>query len=116
VLSGLLAGLGRPGFWRALRAFAADLSREFTRNRFRRFGQALVLAREWPDGGEWLHAHFIHTPASATRYASLVLGIPWTCSAHCQGHLDLRRLGAPGKACVGALDRDLHRLGFCASA
>jgi glycosyltransferase involved in cell wall biosynthesis len=82
VLSGLLAGLARPGFWRALRAFAADLPREFTRNRFRRFGQALVLAREWPDGGEWLHAHFIHTPASATRYASLMLGIAWTCSAH----------------------------------
>ena len=82
VLSGLLAGLGRPGFWRALGAFAADLPREFTRNRFRRFGQALVLAREWPNGGEWLHAHFIHTPASATRYASLLLGIPWTCSAH----------------------------------
>ena len=53
-----------------------------TRNRLRRFGQALVLAAEWPAGGEWLHAHFIHTPASATRYASLLTGIPWTCSAH----------------------------------
>jgi glycosyltransferase involved in cell wall biosynthesis len=82
VLTALSAGLARAGFWRALRAFAADLPRELTRNRFRRFGQALVLAREWPHGGEWLHAHFIHTPASVTRYASLMLGIPWTCSAH----------------------------------
>ena len=82
VLAALFVGLASPGFWRALAAFAADLPREFTRNRFRRFGQALVLAREWPDGGEWLHAHFIHTPASVARYASLMLAIPWTCSAH----------------------------------
>ena len=82
VARAFFACLARPGFWRALGAFAADLPREFTRNRFRRFGQALVLAREWPKGGEWLHAHFIHTPASVARYASLMLAIPWTCSAH----------------------------------
>ena len=82
VVAALLSGLVRPGFWRALVAFAADLPREFTRNRCRRFGQALVLAREWPAGGRWLHAHFIHTPASVTRYTSLMLAIPWTCSAH----------------------------------
>ena len=46
------------------RPSVADLARDPTRNRVRRFGQALVLAAEWPDGGEWLHAHFIHTPAS----------------------------------------------------
>jgi glycosyltransferase involved in cell wall biosynthesis len=82
VVAAMLAALVRPKLWRALAAFAADMRRDFTRNRFRRFGQALVLAREWPDGGQWLHAHFIHTPASVARYASLVLGIPWTCSAH----------------------------------
>jgi glycosyltransferase involved in cell wall biosynthesis len=82
VLRALLATLPRPGFRRALRTFLPDLKRDFTRNRLRRFGQGLVLAAEWPQGGEWLHAHFIHTPASATRYASLILGIPWTCSAH----------------------------------
>ena len=82
VFKGLLAGIVRPGFRRALAAFVADLPRDFTRNRFRRFGQALVLAREWPQGASWLHAHFIHTPASVARYASLMLGIPWTCSAH----------------------------------
>lgn len=41
-----------------------------------------MLAAEWPDGGEWLHAHFIHTPASVTAYASMLTGVPWTCSAH----------------------------------
>jgi glycosyltransferase involved in cell wall biosynthesis len=82
VLRALLVNLPRPGFWRALGAFLPDLSRDFTRNRFRRLGQGLVLAAEWPEGASWLHAHFIHTPASATRYASLILGLPWTCSAH----------------------------------
>jgi glycosyltransferase involved in cell wall biosynthesis len=82
VLKALFAGLRRPGLRKALHAFVPDLKRDFTRNRFRRFGQGLVLAAEWPEGGQWLHAHFIHTPASATRYASLLTGIPWTCSAH----------------------------------
>ena len=82
VLAALLRCLPRAGFWRALGAFLPDLGRDFSRNRFRRFGQALVLAAEWPRDAGWLHAHFIHTPASATRYASIILGIPWTCSAH----------------------------------
>lgn len=82
VARALLAALPRGGFWRALAAFARDLPRDLTRNRVRRFGQALVLAREWPEGAKWLHAHFAHTPASVTRYASLLLGLPWTCSAH----------------------------------
>jgi len=82
VFRALLACLPRGGFWRALAALIRDMPRDLTRNRVRRFGQALVLAAEWPPGGEWLHAHFAHTPASVTRYASLVLGLPWTCSAH----------------------------------
>jgi glycosyltransferase involved in cell wall biosynthesis len=82
VFRSLLACLPRPGFLRAARAFASDLRRDRTRNRFRRFGQALVLAAEWPGEAEWLHAHFIHTPASVTVYASLLRGVPWTCSAH----------------------------------
>ena len=45
-------------------------------------GRRWCWPAEWPAGGEWLHAHFIHTPASATRYASLLTGIAWTCSAH----------------------------------
>lgn len=66
----------------ALVDFLADLTREFNRNRFRRFGQALVLAAEWPEGCKWIHAHFIHTPASVAAYASILTGLPWTCSAH----------------------------------
>ncbi|MDK1493774.1 glycosyltransferase family 4 protein [Sinorhizobium sp. 7-81] len=72
----------KAGFWRALGPFLADLVRDPTRNRFRRFGQALVLVAEWPGAATWLHAHFIHTPASVTGYASIIAGVPWTCSAH----------------------------------
>jgi glycosyltransferase involved in cell wall biosynthesis len=82
VLKSLLANLLRKSFGRAFCAFLADLARDPTRNRIRRFGQALVLAAEWPGDAEWLHAHFAHTPASVTRYASLLRAIPWTCSAH----------------------------------
>ncbi|MBB4192050.1 glycosyltransferase involved in cell wall biosynthesis [Rhizobium aethiopicum] len=82
VLNGLVAGFGKTGFKALMKRFFADLKRDLSRNRFRRLGQALVLAREWPDGGEWLHAHFIHTPASVTEYTSILTGTPWTCSAH----------------------------------
>ncbi|ESY64643.1 glycosyltransferase [Mesorhizobium sp. M0051] len=82
VLRSLFACLLRPGFWRALGSLAADIPRDFTRNRARRFGQALVLAAEWPKDAGWLHAHFVHTPASVTRYASELLSLPWSCSAH----------------------------------
>lgn len=74
--------LAKPGFWHGLPAFLSDLWRDRTRSRLRRFGQAMVLAAEWPKGGEWLHAHFIHTPASVARYTSTIKGIAWTCSAH----------------------------------
>ncbi len=72
----------KPGFFRTLLAFFSDLRRDITRNRCRRFGQAMVLAAEWPDNGGWLHAHFLHTPASVADYASGLLAIPWTVSAH----------------------------------
>lgn len=82
VLRGLFRGLVKPGFWRAARAFFADLRRDPTPNRGRRFGQALVLAAEWPKDAGWIHAHFLHTPASVARYASMIAGVPWTVSAH----------------------------------
>ncbi|MCF3642459.1 glycosyltransferase [Rhizobium sp. TRM95111] len=82
VLKALLAGLPKRAFWRAAADFLRDFRKDPTRNRVRRFGQAAVLAAEWPDGARWLHAHFIHTPASVTAYASTMTGIPWTCSAH----------------------------------
>jgi glycosyltransferase involved in cell wall biosynthesis len=82
VLKGLVSGFRMPGFKALVKRFLKDLPRDISRNRFRRLGQALVLAREWPDKGGWLHAHFIHTPASVTEYASILTGVPWTCSAH----------------------------------
>ena len=82
VLKGLFAGFRKNGFGSLLKRFFADLPRDVSRNRFRRLGQALVLAREWPENGQWLHAHFIHTPASVTEYASILTGVPWTVSAH----------------------------------
>jgi glycosyltransferase involved in cell wall biosynthesis len=46
------------------------------------FPQAVVLAAEAPATLRQLHAHFLHTPASVTWYAALILDLPWTCSAH----------------------------------
>ncbi len=82
VLRGLIGSLRMPGFARACKQFSKDLARDRSRNRIRRFAQAAVLASEWPEGAQWLHAHFIHTPASVTAYTSIIKGIPWTVSAH----------------------------------
>src|SRR5882672_10541381 len=71
-----------PGYRSALRIWLADLCRDPTPNRVRRFGQALVLAAELPPEIRHLHAHFLHTPASVARYAAMMLGIDWTVSAH----------------------------------
>jgi glycosyltransferase involved in cell wall biosynthesis len=71
-----------PRYGEARRAWLKDLKRDRTPNRGRRFGQALVLAAELPADVGHLHAHFLHTPASVTRYAALLTGLPWSCSAH----------------------------------
>jgi glycosyltransferase involved in cell wall biosynthesis len=71
-----------PGYKEARALWLKDLLRDPTPNRIRRFGQALVLAAELPGDVERLHAHFLHTPASVTRYAAALLGLPWTGSAH----------------------------------
>ena len=75
-----------PGYRAARAAWIADWRRDLTANRGRRFGQALVLAAELPvlapGGATRLHAHFLHTPASVARYAAVMTGLPWSCSAH----------------------------------
>jgi glycosyltransferase involved in cell wall biosynthesis len=71
-----------PGYRAAFAAWRADLGRDRTANRGRRFGQALVLAAELPADIGHLHAHFLHTPASVTRYAATMRGLPWSVSAH----------------------------------
>ena len=73
---------GMPGFDGARRQWLADLRRDPTPNRVRRFGQAMVLAAELGADVSHLHAHFLHTPASVTRYAAHLTGRPWSCSAH----------------------------------
>jgi len=42
----------------------------------------LVLADELPRDVGRLHVHFLHTPASVTRYAALLRDLPWSASAH----------------------------------
>ncbi|MFO1153155.1 MAG: glycosyltransferase family 4 protein [Rhodospirillales bacterium] len=71
-----------PAYRAARRLWLRDLRRDRSRNRFRRFGQALVLAAELPGDIGWLHAHFLHTPSSVTRYTAHLLQLPWSASAH----------------------------------
>ncbi|MEO8142674.1 MAG: glycosyltransferase family 4 protein [Betaproteobacteria bacterium] len=72
----------RPGYRATRNLWLRDLARDPTPNRIRRFGQALVLVHELPPEIRHLHAHFLHTPASVTRYAALLAGLAWTGSAH----------------------------------
>ena len=71
-----------PGYRAACRSWLRDLARDPTPNRIRRFGQALVLASELPADVDRLHAHFLHTPASVTRYAAIIARLGWSVSAH----------------------------------
>ncbi len=71
-----------PGYRVARRCWLADLRRDRTRNRIRRFGQALVLAAEMPADIDHIYAHFLHTPTSVARYAALIRGLPFSISAH----------------------------------
>lgn len=82
VLRAMFWSARQAGFGKALRSFWCDLRRDFSRNRFRRFGQGCVMAAELPVGTARLHAHFIHTPASATRYCSQITAVRWSISAH----------------------------------
>jgi glycosyltransferase involved in cell wall biosynthesis len=70
------------GYRAARSAWLADLRRDPTPNRIRRFGQAMVLVAELPADVNHLHAHFLHTPASVARYAAMTVGLGWTVSAH----------------------------------
>ncbi len=70
------------GYKKAYASFLQDLPRDFTPNRFRRFGQALVLAAEFPSDGAMIYSHFIHTPSSVAKYAAEMLDMNWAASAH----------------------------------
>ena len=72
----------KPGFWVALASFARDLLRDPTRNRMRRFAQAMVMARIMPESVKLYYTHFMHTPSSVSYYASQINRVPWSVSAH----------------------------------
>ena len=76
------AAADMPGFDAASAAFVADLERDDTANRRRRWGQACVMAHELPADVGGIYAHFLHTPSSVARYAAILRGIPWSFSAH----------------------------------
>ncbi|MGD9615571.1 MAG: glycosyltransferase family 4 protein [Alphaproteobacteria bacterium] len=82
VLAGWSAARRLPGYNAARLMLLADLARDPTPNRVRRWGQALVLAAELPADIGHLHAHFLHTPASVARYAAAMRGLRWSVSAH----------------------------------
>ncbi len=71
-----------PGFWKAVPIFLKDLLRDPTPNRIRRFGQSFVLVREYMPKADMIYAHFLHTPCSVARYASIITGKPLAISAH----------------------------------
>ena len=71
-----------PGYGEAYHIWRADLARDPSRNRIRRFGQACVLAAEAPTEVLGFYAHFLHTPSSVARYAAIMRGLPWSFSAH----------------------------------
>ena len=71
-----------PGYRTARAVWLKDLRRDLTPNRIRRFGQALVLAAEMPTETAMIYVHFLHTPASVGRYAAMMTGQKWACSAH----------------------------------
>ncbi len=70
------------GFSKARSLFLRDLRRDFTRNRVRRFVQAMVAAVEIDGNASWFYSHFIHTPGSVARYAATMRGLPYSISAH----------------------------------
>ncbi|MFK7942272.1 MAG: glycosyltransferase, partial [Paracoccaceae bacterium] len=82
VSRGLIHAIRMPGLRAVLKVFRSDYARDRTPNRLRRFGQACVLARELPKDFAGFYAHFLHTPSSVARYASILRGLPWSFSAH----------------------------------
>ncbi len=82
VLRALWLAVPQRRFWRLLSIWLADLRRDLTANRGRRLGQALVLAAELPAGVDWLHVHYLHTPASVARYTAMLRNLPFSISAH----------------------------------
>ena len=71
-----------PRYKSARRIWRKHLLRDFSPNRVRRWGQALVLAAEFSTEINHIYAHFLHTPASVAHYASMLTGHTWSVSSH----------------------------------
>ncbi|MEM7214376.1 MAG: glycosyltransferase family 4 protein [Pseudomonadota bacterium] len=82
VLKGKFWCFFKPGYWKVTPIFLRDLLRDPTPNRIRRFGQAMVMAREYVGNCDHIYVHFLHTPGSVARYASIITGKPFSVSAH----------------------------------
>jgi len=63
-------------------AFRRDFRRDPTRQRVLSLRRAVVLACEMHGSITQLHAHFMTQPATVARYAGILKGLPWSCSAH----------------------------------
>lgn len=72
----------QPGYKAAKAAFDQDLERQKNNDRYRRFGQACVMAHELPDDIRAIYVHYLHTPSSVARYAAMIRGLPLYFSAH----------------------------------
>lgn len=82
VLTAKLWCLPKAGFWKACGIFLKDLFRDPSPNRVRRFGQAMVMAREYAGRCDHIYVHFLHTPCSVARYAAIITGKSFSISAH----------------------------------
>ncbi len=92
-------------FYLLLSVWFCDFLSQPSVNLCRRLSQAVVLAAEMPKGVRHLYFHFIHTPASVTRYASILRNLPYSGSAHAKDiwtskPWDLRRKLKGAKWCV----------------
>ncbi|KZK83529.1 GDP-mannose-dependent alpha-(1-6)-phosphatidylinositol monomannoside mannosyltransferase [Pseudovibrio sp. Ad13] len=72
----------QPAYAAARACFEKDLKHKKNAERFRRWGQACVMAHELPEDVIWIHTHYLHSPCSVARYAALLSGRRWSFSAH----------------------------------
>ncbi|WP_189435583.1 glycosyltransferase family 4 protein [Pseudovibrio japonicus] len=72
----------QPTYGAARARFEADLKHKRNAERFRRWGQACVMAHELPADVNWIHTHYLHSPCTVARYAAMLSGRRWSFSAH----------------------------------
>jgi len=70
---------------------------------------ARCLQANYPGRSAILHAHFLHTPSSVTRYAAALCRLPLDRFGARQGHLDDAGLGIAGEARFVAHAGHVHR-------